>query len=221
MKCIIITNEYGQYCIPEISSHRKAAQTVLSGKMHEIETMRYISQNCSNVGVIHAGCFFGDALPFLSERFRFVWAFEPVFVNWFCADVTKKINELKNVKLIDRALGDEKGAWYMKTHDEGGKHLGGGCCIANDGTESVQITTIDDIVKPEVSAVSLIHLDIEGYELKALRGGIATIRKYKPMLILEFLKCDLEHDEWFIENILELGYKRTKKLNSNMVFEYK
>ena len=41
---------------------------------------------------------------------------------------------------------------------------------------------IDDLNLP---ILDLIHLDIEGYEKKALTGGIQTIKRCKPVIVLE------------------------------------
>ena len=50
----------------------------------------------------------------------------------------------------------------------------------------VRCTSIDDFVKEEgIKKVDWIKMDIEGAEMDALRGGLETIRKFKPNLIIE------------------------------------
>jgi len=63
-------------------------------------------------------------------------------------------------------------------------------------------------------------LDIEGYEIYALKGGIETIKKYRPVIVLEV--CEDGHIEKYgynrsdLEAFLEtLGYQFIKHLNAN------
>ena len=37
-----------------------------------------------------------------------------------------------------------------------------------------------------IKDVGLIMIDTEGYELNVLKGAVNTIKKYKPVLVLEF-----------------------------------
>ena len=51
--------------------------------------------------------------------------------------------------------------------------------------------------------VSIIQLDVEGFEQPALKGAMTTIARCRPILILETLA---DHT-WFTERILCLGYR--------------
>ena len=47
------------------------------------------------------------------------------------------------------------------------------------------------------------------------------INRWKPIIILEVLPdSTLVNSEWFLSNILSIGYSITKKLHGNLVFEY-
>lgn len=48
----------------------------------------------------------------------------------------------------------------------------------------VDVTTIDDLLNRD-RKIALIKLDIEGAELKALRGSTATLREHRPIVIFE------------------------------------
>jgi hypothetical protein len=63
--------------------------------------------------------------------------------------------------------------------------------------------TIDDL---SLNSCNLIHLDIEGYELYAIKGAVNTIVKYKPTVVLEVR--DHSDTQIQLEQLLaELDYK--------------
>jgi hypothetical protein len=48
----------------------------------------------------------------------------------------------------------------------------------------VKLVTIDSIVSEHLLQPKLIKIDAEGAEFDVLKGGVATFRQYKPVLIL-------------------------------------
>ncbi len=103
---IFATNKHGDYCIPAEAAHRPAAQCVLNGAVWESDTIEFILTHCGEGDILHAGAFFGDALPALSKATRgTVWAFEPNPQSFRAAQITALMNDLKNVKLMNCALG--------------------------------------------------------------------------------------------------------------------
>jgi len=226
LKCTISYNQYGGYCVPESSAHRPAAIAVLSGAVHEPETIEYMVANCRDRDMIHAGTFFGDFLPALSRSVNsnaVVWAFEPNRENFRCAKITLDINDATNVRLAHAGLGATSERLFVQTTDGRGRSLGGtsritGAAQAAEGRESVDVVSIDEVV-PRDRNVGILQLDVEGYEKEALSGALATIRRCLPILILEVLPdSSLVHSEWFLENVLSLGYQMTGKVHGNMVF---
>lgn len=226
LKCTISYNRHGGYCIPESSLHRPAARAVLSGNVYEPETIEYMVANCRDRDIIHAGTFFGDFLPALSRSVNsnaIVWAFEPNRENFRCAKITLEINDISNVRLIHAGLGARIERLFVQTTDENGRSLGGASRIiradhAVEGREPVNVVAIDEVV-PEQRDIGILQLDVEGYEKQALSGALATIRRCLPILILEVLpNSSLVDSEWFLENILSLGYRMAGKFHGNIVF---
>lgn len=66
---------------------------------------------------------------------------------------------------------------------------------------------IDDLGLEECD---LIHLDIEGYEEKALEGAIETIKKFKPTIVTEHSRGE--------KMLVDLGYELKKKLRMDTLF---
>ncbi len=62
---------------------------------------------------------------------------------------------------------------------------GGSTRVADDGSESAQIVTLDSYVREKnLPRVDFIKLDVEGAELDVLRGATTTITRFKPILAL-------------------------------------
>jgi FkbM family methyltransferase len=178
--CCIAHNEYGGYCVPLASLHRTAAQAVLKGHVYEPKTISFLIESIRDGGdVIHAGTYFGDFLPALANHCADgakVWAFEPNPISYRCANATISINMVDNVELSNSGLADVNEDAALATRDHDGKGLGGKSAFVssrdeNGHTVMCPLVRIDDIV-PNKRKVAAIHLDVEGFEKKALQGGL-------------------------------------------------
>lgn len=224
LKCTVAYNHYGGYCVPNSSKHRPAAKKILSNDIYEPETIEFMISSCGDGDIIHAGSYFGDFLPALSTGLgaqQKVWAFEPNPENYRCARITIELNNLKNVVLTNAGLGAKRGNLLMQIADSSGQALGGASRLIDkeeglenpceiDFLHSTDIVTIDEIVDPDRN-VSIIQLDVEGYEKEALAGALKTIRRHLPIIILEVLPSStLLSSDFFSEKILSIGYRNQK-----------
>ena len=211
-------NEYGKYCVPRSSLHRPTAKRILNGGIHEPLTIEFIRDNYSGGDIIHAGAYFGDMLPALSQivgDLGKVWAFEPNRENYLCATKTIKLNRLRNVHLMNVGLGSYSDNLFLVVRDLAGKALGGGSRIWNSQPmvesfsqlQEFKMKRIDDLI-PLEREISIIHLDVEGYEFLAILGSMETIERNYPILILE----GDHNSEW-----ADLGYRFLKKVHNNSV----
>ena len=222
LQCSIAYNKFGGYCVPSSSCHRPAARKILLGEVYEPGTIEYMSVNCGGGDIVHAGAYFGDFLPALSNACgpdAKLWAFEPNPENYRCASITASINGLRNVELIRAGLGAERGRCKMAVADEQGRALGGASRIlgpygASDRVRcaSVEIVKLDDIVPP-TRRVAILQLDVEGFEQTALCGAKEVVRRSRPILILEHLP----EEKWLAAEILRLGYRIAGSIHGNTV----
>jgi FkbM family methyltransferase len=222
LQCCIAYNKYGGYCVPLSSKHRPAAEDILSGEVWEEEIIEFLMSRCGDGDIVHAGTFFGDFLPALSQSLAQgsrIWAFEPNPENYRCAFITTYINGLQNVELINAGLGERQGFLQMVTSDTDGKSLGGGSRMiletdkdSTAGSITVEVVTVDEVI-PSERKISIIQLDVEGFEKPALAGALKSIRRCKPILILE----SLPDEDWFSTNILQLGYRMVGKAHDNTI----
>jgi FkbM family methyltransferase len=128
-----------------------------------------------------------------AAMFDTVYTFEPDYLNFQC--MAMNLTETNIIKL-QACVGDTHGLVGLNIVD------------SNRGENSVEGTgiypmlTIDDL---SLNSCDLIHLDIEGYELYAIKGAVNTIAKYKPTVVLEV--WDHSDTQIQLEQLLaELGY---------------
>lgn len=115
---------------------------------------------------LDCGAHRGVTVNYLLKRFAQVVAFEP-------SDLADKISP--NAVVHKVALGDKVGQCAMADgkHNTGQRHVVSG--------EGIPIHRLDDYdYRP-----SFIKIDCEGMELQVIKGGLATIAKYRPVVMFE------------------------------------
>ena len=141
--------------------------------------------------------------PFmLAFEFDKVFTFEPDPVNFFCLSKNCKTNRI--VK-FNSALGDKNTFLTIgnKTPSNVGMNKIG------DGEISIYSISLDSLNLP---ALSLLFLDIEGYEFFALKGAEKTIKKFRPTIVFELSPGEKE----FIFNFLaKHNYQPIKGISGN------
>ncbi len=219
----LVYNEYGAYCVPVSSQHRTLNQKILKGQVFEPDTIRFMMENAKAGDIVHAGTFFGDFLPALSKGIADkakIWAFEPNKESYRCAQITMILNDIQNVTLLQAGLGDTSSKINLTTKNKKGVSLGGSSTIdssvnAEENTEEISVLTIDEAV-PNERIISILQFDLEGFEKQTLMGALETIKRCRPILILED-DHGLTKSEWFRDNILSLNYAIGNKLHYNQV----
>jgi FkbM family methyltransferase len=222
---VIAYNKYGAYCVPHSGQHRAAARKILAGKVWERHTLRFLRSHWRGGDLVHAGTFFGDFLPALTSRApkrSKIWAFEPNPENFRCAQVTALLNNAGDqVELLNAAVGAAESSSAMLWRNRNGRCLGGASKILDAGRECrgselslpIRIVALDDVI-PADRDVSIIQLDVEGYEQQALRGALGTIERCRPLLVLE----TVPDDAWLLRTLRRLGYRRRRRVDQNTVF---
>jgi len=227
LNCTIAYNKHGGYCTPFSAQQESVVQEILKGNVYEPATIQYIIDHCGAGDVVQAGAYFGDFLPGIAKHISNkaqVWTFEPSSEYFRCAEITILINNLSNVNLFQVGLGEEKAEVQLQIETEDGRRLGGASRIINSKKGKfvpITIETLDSMI-PEDRNISIIQLDLEGFEIPALKGAINTIKRCKPILILEILSHnDILANDWFKENILSLGYEIAGKVHNNTIVKIK
>jgi len=136
-----------------------------------------------------------------------VYAFEPVPEIFARLKEHIALNNATNVIPVPIALSDEKGIMKMSVK-------GGESSLfrrVSDEFVEVQVERLDDFVEREgIERVDAIKIDVEGAELKVIRGADKTIRRNKPILMVEVFPVTLQAagttPEELFETIVSYGY---------------
>ncbi len=136
--------------------------------------------------VYDVGAFHGILTLFFAARGARVVAYEPNQMNHARLIENIRLNNLTNVQVRKLAVGSQARSGRL-LYDPA---MAGGGSLNPDAaagvSQPVQITTLDeDIAAASLPAPDLIKIDIEGWELEALKGARATLDAHHPRLFLE------------------------------------
>ena len=211
----ILTNKYGKYYVPK--GLDKGIDWVLSiGAVHEETTLQFIKRAIKpNTSIITAGTHIGTFLPFYSKIAKNVYGFEPDNSNFRFAVSNVELNKLTNVTIEKCALGDKTEIVHLLNKNLIENSL---CRIVehlSEYTDDVICKTLDNIFKDNNEEISIIQLDVEGFEEKVLNGAKNIIEKNRPIIIYESWGDKLKPIHKLLEDI---GYVLHKsKINENCI----
>lgn len=166
------------------------------------ESRHFMSQVKKFDVVVQAGGNCGLYPRFYKNYFKEVYTFEPCEINFSC------VNENCQGDGYHKFLGGLGDKDEMLTLKRVKKSNVGSHRMSSDPGD-VKMYRIDDL---NLEHCDLIHLDIEGYEEKALRGALKTIKKFKPVIITEHQNGE--------KLLVSLGYSHHKKLRMDSVYTY-
>lgn len=131
--------------------------------------------------VVQAGGNMGMYPRLLSDIFSRVYTFEPDPVNFHCLVANC---QRENIVKINAALGYKHEMVRVSTDpfNDWDTNYGVRTVVADPGRANVPTLRIDDL---GLDRCDLIMLDVEGHELKSLKGAVETIESFKPVIFAE------------------------------------
>lgn len=129
--------------------------------------------------VVDIGAYTGDtALTFIKQGARCVYAFE-AYLDAYCALC---INcQGLNVEMYHEIMGDGRKVSLLT-----GTDVYPGMRYVQEGG-SVHTAKLDDA---ELPPFQFLKIDVEGFEIAVLNGALATIKEYRPVILIEaFPEC--------------------------------
>lgn len=135
---------------------------------------------------VDGGAYVGIWSAHLVRHFKRVVAFEPVEVN---ADLCKRNMEKrvpagKHFQLEHHALSDSERVDFIT---DIGKPYGARFALPTDEVKPEQLLTVATVAldQYDFGALDLLKLDVEGHEYEALQGAEQTIRRHRPVIMIE------------------------------------
>lgn len=116
----------------------------------------------------------------LSPFFAKVIAYEPLPENLETLYKNIELNDIKNVTVREVAVGSRNGKAFLTRAYAQSK-------IVNKPTSNtieVDMVTLDDDLK-SYENISLIKVDVEGFELEVVRGAMRITKEHKPIWVIE------------------------------------
>lgn len=185
--------------------------------------------NLSNTTVIDVGANFGfHALEFadLVGSNGTVYAFEPQRLVYYqlCGNII--MNGLHNVIAHNVALGDARitlpienpNYFSTDTINIGNAHLN---AYTANGSNLARVLPLDDY---NLFNVSVIKIDVQGYESNVLIGATTTIRVNRPIIFIEVEEPQLniygKTSEDVFRILLNFGYRYQKLSQDNHIVDY-
>ena len=188
------------------SSDMNAAPRVLEDVSDVDDILTFVKDR--NVAV-QAGGNVGVYPKELGKTFRRVYTFEPDSKNYAC--MQDNVPEDHVIK-YRAALGSQRGYTGLSCDENNcGAHF---MVSGND----IQVVAIDDL---GLEDCNLIYLDVEGYEMEALKGASDTIRRFRPVIVAEDKGLSERYgvDEGAIVTWLksEFGYIESGRLGRDVI----
>ena len=116
-----------------------------------------------------------------------IFSVEPSPDNLFFLKENINKNKLKNISLIECAVGEKENLlplYFANPKNPGAHSLIKDTPQQNLKTEylKVEVNTLDSLFG-DLEIIHLMKIDIEGFELNALKGGLKTLKKVQNLLI--------------------------------------
>lgn len=162
--------------------------------------------------VVDAGGCYGDTALYFSHKAGEsgrIYSFEFMPDNIRVFNKNMELNPALSgaVDLVERPLWSSSGTKLFVEGSGPATHVTS--VPRTDDARAVLTLSIDDLLKEvKASKLDFIKMDIEGAELEALKGGVESIRKYRPKLAISIYHK--LHDFWDIPlwiDSLGLGYR--------------
>ena len=131
--------------------------------------------------ILDIGAYHGaSSVMFLQFNPRAIYAYEPVSANRAILLQNAKLNNAKRIIVEGKALGDVTSTMSISCNDMAAT-LVPQLQTANK-VENVEVLRLDDECKNR--NVGLIKMDVEGFEYNVIKGGLETIKRDRPILLI-------------------------------------
>ena len=154
-------------------------------------------------GIIHIGAHQGQEVrEYVENGYQDIIMFEPLSENFRILEENLK-NMNANITAHQVALGNDEQNVVMYLSDNGllsssvlkpKVHLQLHPSVGFPTTEEVEMRRLDSFVE-ETKNFNFINMDVQGYELEVLKGGMETLKH------IDYVYCEVNRDELYEGNV--------------------
>jgi FkbM family methyltransferase len=197
---VVLDSVYGKFIVARTCAFQaealvKTGRTHIEGELANIfAVIDTLSDDCIVVdGGANIGFFTVPVAQRIKTRGGRVVSFEPQRQLFNALSGSLALNGLDNVFLHNMGLGDgSQSQAYLPAVDYSQPSDFGTVSLSVDDTvqeyhwmrtRSVDVDSIDSLMLPRLD---FIKLDVEGFEIPALLGGLESIKKYRPYIWVEY-----------------------------------
>lgn len=152
---------------------------------------------CKEEVFVDVGAYIGDsAITFIQsygdQAYKKIYCYEMTDESY--KSLTENIKAYPNIACRKKAIGDHKETLFVEEH----KVDASANSLNTIGTKEIEVTTLDEDIK---EPITLIKMDIEGAEQKAIIGSKEHIQKDHPKLLISVYHN--HEDLWKIPKMIE------------------
>jgi FkbM family methyltransferase len=141
-------------------------------------------------------------------------SFEPFKQSFDLLNDNIKLNNIENVTTYNVALSNIEGKTILNTSKgHNGLHTLGATPLRFNDTIPIEVNTktLDSFFYDIDRKVDIIKIDTEGWEFNILKGALNTLKKYKPIIQIEWVpinmkQCSIDENE-FLKFLTDIGYR--------------
>lgn len=175
---------------------------VIGGKNYNFKLYENLLKEKSTV--VNIGAHIGTFELYLKSRKKNlrIYSFEPESSNFELLNENLKLNNIKDVYTINKAVSDSQGTKYLVV-DDIGKNEG---YLSNDKGLPVKTTTLDLFIKEtNLHEAALLKMDCEGSEYSILETS-NSIKIFKAVIMEYHTKNTVYNKHWVINFMEKNGF---------------
>jgi FkbM family methyltransferase len=216
---VVLDSVYGKFIVPRTCLFQAEA-LVKTGRTHiesELNNIFAIVDTLPDDAVIvdggaNAGFFTVPVAHRTQGRGTRIISFEPQRQLFQALGGSLAVNGYRHVFLHNCGLGADYGQAELPAVDYSVAQDFGTVALSDDTTVDedawmadrvVEITSIDNMALPRLD---FFKLDVEGYEIPALTGAIATIKKHRPWIWVEYFITGVDPIKAALDDLVDYEF---------------
>jgi FkbM family methyltransferase len=153
--------------------------------------------------------------------------FEPSPVTYQRLMENIGVNGFKNIIAVNKGLSDKEGKLNLNISENGFDAWNTFAAVKDEKFQSfvaVEMSTLDkELEDLDKNKISLIKIDVEGWEKFVLLGGKNLFRNYSPAIMIEFTEANTYAAGYFVQEnydiLADWGYQWFKFENGELIAE--